>query len=58
MTWGAAGLEFGGDGVLRLFVWRIVVELEQVWALAINTLMVVGLKNDSFLACRGMTPTI
>ena len=58
MTGGAAGFEFGGDGVLCLLVRRVVVEFEQVWALAINTLMVVSLKNDTLLACRWMTPTI
>ncbi len=58
VAWGAARLELGGDGVLRLLVRRVVVEFEQVGALAIDTLMVVSLENDTFLACRGVTTTI
>ena len=58
MAWGAAGFEFGGDGALRLFVRRVVVEFEQVCAPAIDTLVVVGFENDTFLACRGVTPAI
>ena len=37
--------------MLGLFKRRVVVEFEQVGALAVNTFMVVGFENDTFLAC-------
>ena len=41
-----------------MFVWRVVVELEQVGALAVNTLVVVGFQYDTLLARCGMAPTV
>ena len=57
MAGGAAGFEFGGDGVLCLLVQRVVVEFEQVWALAINTLMVVGFENDTLFCLLYTSPS-
>ena len=51
MAWGAARFQFGGDGVSRLLVRRVVVKLKQFRALTIDALVVVGFKNDAFLAC-------
>ena len=41
-----------------LFVRRVVVELEYVWALAVNTFVVVGFENDTFLASGGVASTV
>lgn len=58
VTSGAAGFEFGGEGVPGLFVRRAVIKFEQVGALAINTLMIMRLKNDPLLACCRVAATI
>ena len=44
--------------MLRLLVRRVVVELEQVGALAVNTFMIVRFKHDPLLASCGVPPTI
>ena len=44
--------------MLRLLVRRVVVELEQVGALAVNTFMIVRFKHDPLLARCGVPPAI
>ena len=44
--------------MLRLLVRRVVVELEQVWALAVDAFVVVRLKHDPLLARCGVPPAI
>ena len=58
MAWGAAGLEFGGDGVACLFIWWVVVEFEQASGLAVDAFVIVCFENDPFLACGGMASSI
>ena len=41
-----------------LLVWRVVVEFEQVWALAVDAFVVVSLKNDPFLAGCRVAPSV
>ena len=41
-----------------MLVWRVVVEFEQVWALAVDAFVVVSLKNDPFLAGCRVAPSV
>ena len=52
----AAGLQFVGDGALRLVPGRIVIQFEKLGVLAVDALVVVGFEHDPLLA-RGGVPT-
>ena len=41
-----------------MFKRRVVVEFEQVGALAVDTFMIAGFENDTFLACGRVAPTV
>ena len=58
MAWGAAWLEFCGDGVACLFVGRVVVEFENVGALTVNTFVVMSFKHHTLLTRGGVASTV